>query len=209
MDRIPSPVRAQTYLDEAEKLNPGEWVDHVGYVAKAARPIGRKHPEVDPDKAYALGLLHDIGRRVGRVGMRHIVEGYKLLLADGFPDAARICLTHSFPCKEVELDFSKWDCPIEDGQLVRDYLDEIDYNVYDRLLQLCDALGTTTGFCLIEKRIVSAAIRHAGSWDATNQTMKWRATFEIRSEFEQAIGCSIYEQLPGVVENTFGFTTSS
>ena len=206
MNRIPTIEQAQAYLNEAARLNPGEWVDHSHNVARAAREIGQRHPDIDSDSAYVLGLVHDVGRRVGRVGMRHIVEGYKLLTEDGYPDAACICLTHSFPLKDAEPDFSKWDCPVEDCQLVRGFLDGIDYNAYDHLLQLCDALGTTTGFCLVEKRMISAAIRHAGSWSAEYQAAKWKATLEILADIEKAIGCSVYELLPGVVENTFGFS---
>jgi len=33
---------------------------------------------------------------------------------------------------------------------------------------------------------------------------KWRAVFQIRDDFERAMGCSVYSLLPGVVENTFG-----
>ena len=33
---------------------------------------------------------------------------------------------------------------------------------------------------------------------------KWRTTFDIKTEFEQRMGCSVYSLLPGIVENTFG-----
>jgi len=33
---------------------------------------------------------------------------------------------------------------------------------------------------------------------------KWKATFQIKQDFEAVIGRSIYDLLPGVVENTFG-----
>jgi hypothetical protein len=35
---------------------------------------------------------------------------------------------------------------------------------------------------------------------------KWRAFLGLQTYFEGAIGRSIYSVLPGVVENTFGFT---
>ena len=203
MDRLPSIEQAEAYLSEAGRLNPGKWVDHSGYVARAAQAIGREHPDIDAGKAYALGLIHDVGRRVG---MRHIVEGYKLLNEEGFPDAARICLTHSFPGKVVAFDFPKWDCSEEECTLVRNFLSETDYNAYDRLLQLGDALGTAAGYCLMEKRMIDAPIRHAGEWDASQQVAKWTATFSIKEEMEKAIGCSIYQLLPGVVETTFEFS---
>ena len=205
MTKVPALGQAQDFVSEAEKLNPGEWIDHSMVVAEAARAIAAKHKNLDSETAYVLGMLHDIGRRVGRVGMRHIVEGYKFLTAQGFHDAARICLTHSFPCKEVRLDFTKWDCPEADCMLVRRFLDEIEYNDYDRLLQLCDFIALTVGPCLLEKRMVSAVLRSNGNWAADQMIMKWTATFAIQREFEESIGSSIYSLLPGVIENTFGF----
>ncbi len=205
MTRVPTLDQAQNYLREAERLNPGKWVDHSMVVAKAARAIAAKHEDLNSETAHILGILHDIGRRVGRVGMRHIVEGYKFLTGEGFADAARVCLTHSFPCKEVRLDFAKWDCTEADCKVVRDFLDEIEYNDYDRLLQLCDDLALPTGFCLLEKRMVDGAIRSDGNWGSDQMITKWKAIFQIQKDFEEAIGCSIYSLTPGVVENTFGF----
>jgi len=34
---------------------------------------------------------------------------------------------------------------------------------------------------------------------------KWQAYLALQQEFDQAIGTSIYQVLPGVVENTFGW----
>lgn len=32
---------------------------------------------------------------------------------------------------------------------------------------------------------------------------RWKAVLEIKAHFEQILGCSIYDLLPGVMENTF------
>jgi len=82
--------------------------------------------------------------------MRYAVDGYNYMLALGFPGAARICLTHSYP----------------------------------------------TG----------NAAEGSGAWDGSDYKYiipKWEAFFEIKSEFERSIGGSVYDWLPGVVENTF------
>ena len=68
------------------------------------------------------------------------------------------------------------------------------------MIQLCDALTTPKGFCLLEKRLVDVALRY-GVNDLT--ILKWEATFEIKRKFEDAIGRSIYDLLPGVEETTF------
>ncbi len=49
--------------------------------------------------------------------------------------------------------------------------------------------------------MVDVALRYGTSQHTAE---KWRAVIAIRRELEEMIGCSIYDALPGVVENTFG-----
>ena len=56
------------------------------------------------------------------------------------------------------------------------------------------------GFCLLEKRFVDVTIRY-GVHTATID--RWKKIFEIKEQFENQIGCSIYSLLPGIVENSF------
>ena len=58
----------------------------------------------------------------------------------------------------------------------------------------------------MEKRLLNVALRH-GFNDLT--LAKWRAFFALRQEFDEAVGTSIYTLLPGVVENTFGFSAEA
>ena len=74
------------------------------------------------------------------------------------------------------------------------------YDDYDRLVQLCDALALPTGFCLLEKRFVDVAIRY-GTPPVTVE--RWKKILEIKDLFETRINRSIYELLPGVIENSF------
>jgi hypothetical protein len=199
---IPTRQQAADYLCEAETQNPGPWVAHSTQVALAAQRIAAAHPELNPENAYILGLLHDIGRREGVTDMRHALDGYNFLLAEGYPDAARICLTHSYPIPDVAAKSGKWDGTPDEEQFIADYLAKIDFTLYDRLIQLCDALCLPSGPVLMEKRLLGVSLRH-GFNDFTIR--KWQAFFAIQAEFESSIGKSIYSLLPGLVENTFGF----
>ena len=203
---IPTCQEALALLAEAEILNPGPWVQHSRFVAQAAEAIANVLPKLDPTTAYVLGCLHDIGRRVGVTDLRHIIDGYTFLQAKGFNDAAQISLTHSFPIKNIKVANGTWDCSQEELQFVIDYLSQVEYSDYDRLLQLCDALALPSGFCLIEKRLVDVALRH-GINEYT--LMRWKGYFDNQKAFEKVIGRSIYSLLPGVVENTFGFSPIS
>ena len=199
---VPSLEEAKILLDEGSKLNPGPWIEHSLYVGKAAQLIAREDKELDENIALVLGMLHDIGRRYGVTSMRHSIDGYNYATEKGYNLLARICITHSFPYKNVYSVFGKWDCLEEELNFVKKYLYDIEFSAYDKLIQLCDAIALPTGCCLMEKRMLDVALRH-GVNEYTVE--KWKATFGIQEYFEKRIGKSIYSVLPSVVENTFGF----
>lgn len=197
---IPSRMQAEYYLQEAGRMNPGPWVNHSHHVAVTAEKIASHHPEMEPGTAYILGLIHDIGRREGVYGMRHVVDGYNFMIAEGYPDAAHVNITHSYPIPNVMIGSSVWDGTQAEREFVGDYLANHPYTQYDRLIQLCDSICLPGGPVLMEKRFVDVVMRY-GFNEYTIE--KWRAFIKIKDEFEAAIGGSIYDLLPRVVENTF------
>jgi HD superfamily phosphodiesterase len=80
--KIPSVEEAERLLAEAAASNPGPWVMHSRYVARAGQAIAARHPSLDGDAAYVLGCMHDIGRREGVTGVRHILDGYRIRIGD-------------------------------------------------------------------------------------------------------------------------------
>ena len=58
-----TPSEADKELKIAAQLTPGPWEQHSISVAKNARLIAEKVEGMDCDKAYVMGLMHDIGRR--------------------------------------------------------------------------------------------------------------------------------------------------
>ncbi|WP_407309449.1 HD domain-containing protein [Desulfosporosinus sp. SB140] len=197
---VPTLEEAKRLLSEAGRRNPGPWVDHSIFTAEAARNIASSHRKLNSEIAYILGYLHDIGRRYGISHMRHIIDGYNFLYQMSYEDCARICLTHSFPLKNIDSYTGNNDCNAEETEFIRKYISGIKYTEYDELIQLCDALTTPKGFCLLEKRLVDVALRY-GVNDLT--VLRWKATFEIKEKFENVIGRSIYELLPKIEETTF------
>ncbi|WP_461615002.1 HD domain-containing protein [Clostridium sp. Marseille-QA1073] len=73
---VPTLEEAMKFLKEAEELNSGPWVKHSMNVAKGAKLIAEQTDNLDPEVAYILGMLHDIGRREGVYAMRHGLDGY-------------------------------------------------------------------------------------------------------------------------------------
>lgn len=195
----PSRQLAQQTLDWAYQQNPGPWADHSRYVAMACENIARRCPDLSADRAYVYGLLHDIGRHAGVTSERHLLDGYRYCTARGWNKAAQICISHAFMIQDIETSIGVFDMPPEDRDFIDSFVRNAVYDDYDRLVQLCDGLGLPTGFCLLEKRFVDVTLRY-GVHPAT--VPRWRRTLEIKAMFEEKIGCSIYDLLPGAVENS-------
>ena len=193
-----TPAEAERELQLAVQHNPGPWEQHSMAVANNARLIAEKCG-MDGDKAYVLGLLHDIGRRAGVTGIRHIFDGYEYMLGLGQPDAARICLTHSFPEKNPDSFNGKYDCTPEQKEFLTNFLRTVEFDDYDRLIQLCDAVSLPNGACIMEKRLLDVALRHGVNEFALD---KWRAFLLTKKHFDALCGCSIYTFLPNVLENS-------
>ena len=191
---------AQRALEEAHAANPGPWADHSRYVALACQNIASRCPHLDMDEAYLYGLLHDIGRHAGITSERHLIDGYRYCMARGWTKAAQICISHAFMIQDIAASIGVFDMPEEDRNFMDQFVKRAVYDDYDRLVQLCDALALPTGFCLLEKRFVDVAIRY-GTHPATVD--RWKAVLGIKGRFERIIGCSIYDLLPGAVENSF------
>ena len=182
----PTREEAERLLLDAEKGNPGQWVAHSRYTAHCAEKIAQ-YCGMDVDKAYVLGLLHDVGRKFGVFQLRHVSEGYKYMLSQGYDDVARICLTHSFNQDKIEAYVGKFDAPEEDIEMIRVKLKETVQDDYDKLIQLCDALAGAEGIMDIIDRM-SDVKRRYGSYDPE----KWQTNLDLKDYFEKKMGMDIY-----------------
>lgn len=190
----PNREKAIKELELAGKLNPGLWTKHSLNVAKAAEIIAARCG-MDVEKAFVLGLLHDIGRRTGIAAVRHIIDGYDYAMSQGWEEVARICLTHSFPVKDVDADIGKKDITTEQYAFIKQYIQEIEYDEYDKLIILCDALADANGFCILEKRFIDTTRRY-GIFPFSID--RWNKTYEYKEYFEQIAGKSLYAFLPDI-----------
>ena len=190
--KVPSIELATELLNEAAVLNPGPWIDHNKTAAVCAKHIAEKCEGMDADVAYVMGLLHDIGRRGGVMDMRHIYAGYEFMLSLGYEDSARICLTHSYPYKNIKAYNGQNDCSDKETTFIASFIDSVEYNDYDRLIQLCDAISFPNGPTYVEKRLVDVVLRR-GFNDLT--IPKWKAFLELKTYFDEKTGTDIYKLL--------------
>ncbi|TXJ11084.1 HD domain-containing protein [Brachyspira aalborgi] len=192
--------RAEYELNKAYKSNPTAWTEHSKYVAKACRIIAEKCEDLDEEKAYIYGLLHDIGRYAGITSEKHLIDGYKYCINYGWEKLAQICISHAFMIQDIETAIGEFDMSEEDYNFIKEFIKNAKYDDYDLLIQLCDSLAMTNGFCILEKRFIDVAIRY-GTFK--HSSLRWKKIFDIKKYFENKIGISIYKLLPNIRESIF------
>ena len=179
----PSKDEAMKLLNEAYDMNPGPWRDHSLVVAECAYKVAKECPDMNPHKAYILGLLHDIGRRFGVTALAHVIDGYDYLMSYGYDEAARICITHSFAIKDINTAIVKNDVSDDDTQRIVDLLSSYEYDDYDRLIQVCDSIAMPYGPVDIKKRMSDVKERY-GCYPQN----KWDKNLELKLYFENIMG---------------------
>ena len=183
----PDREKASELLLEAEKRNPGPWGNHSRTAAHCAERIAALCG-MDSDKAYVLGLLHDIGRRFGKRHLGHVSDGYTYMMSLGYDEAAKICLTHSFDGPRIEGYVGNFDTTEEETEMIRAKLQKVQWDDYDRLIRLCDAISGAEGVMDIVDRMNDVRRRY-GTYDMD----KWNSNLALKDYFEQKMGKDLYE----------------
>lgn len=154
----------------------------VAYVAeKIAARAG-----MDKDKAYAFGLLHDVGKKP-HSGWGHSMIGYEKMMAEDLPEVARICLTHMFPVKKILENM-----PDEEFRdFVVDFVEKTEYDDYDKLIQLADFMACSDGVVPIEWRTCDVMLRHQPT---PNSQIMLARIYELKEYFAEKCGVAdLYE----------------
>ena len=135
-----------------------------------------------------LGLLHDIGRKFGVRHLGHVSDGYTYMMSLDYPDAARICLTHSFNGMKIDDYVGNRDTSEEETDLICTKLAETVPDDYDSLIQLCDAISGAEGVMDIVDRM-SDVKRRYGMYDQE----KWNRNLELKAYFEGRMQRDLYD----------------
>lgn len=183
----PDKVMAEYLLRCAEEINPGPWGNHCRTAAHCAEKIALACNGMNAEKAYVLGLLHDIGRRYGVRHLGHVSDGYTYMLSLGYDAVAKICLTHSFNNQSTEQYIGQFDTTDEELNLINESLNSVIMDDYDKLIQLCDALAGSEGVLDIEERMNDVKKRY-GSYPQE----KWDSNIKLKEFFEMKGGKDIY-----------------
>ena len=184
---LPTREKAEKLLLEAEECNPGPWGNHSRVAAHCAEKIAMECKDLDADKAYILGLLHDIGRKFGVRHLGHVSDGYTYMMSLGYDEVAQICLTHSFNNQTTDEYIGKFDTTDEELKMIQDALKVVTFDDYDRLIQLCDALAGAERVLDMEERMEDVRRRY-GSYPQE----KWNGNLALKKCFEEKMGKDIY-----------------
>lgn len=184
---LPTREEAIALVRDGLACNPGPWGRHCLTAAHCAEKIASACGDMDSEKAYILGLLHDIGRKFGTRHLGHVSDGYTYMKSLGYDEVAKICLTHSFNNHTVDEYIGKFDVSQEELTLIKTKLVETVYDEYDLLIQLCDSLSGADGVLDIEERMNDVKRRY-GSYPQD----KWDSNIELMHYFEKRMNQNIY-----------------
>lgn len=184
---LPTKKQAEKLLKEAEQCNPGPWGNHSRTAAHCAGKIASYCKDMDEEKAYVLGLLHDIGRKFGTRHLGHVSDGYSYMMSLGYDEVARVCMTHSFTDGTTNDYIGNIDTTEEELGLIQTTIKNIELDEYDKLIQLCDAMAGSEGVMNMEDRMNDVRRRYG---DYSQK--KWDSNMALRKHFEQKMGMDLY-----------------
>lgn len=131
---LPTREEALKLIRDGLLFNPGSWRKHCLTAAHCAEKIASACGDMDVEKAYILGLLHDIGRKFGVRHLGHVYDGYVYMKSLGYDEVAKICLTHSFNNHTIDEYIGKFDVTDEELTIIKTELAKTIYDEYDRLI---------------------------------------------------------------------------
>lgn len=199
---------ANELIEWAYQKNQGPWYRHSKNVARATENIlielNKQGFDLDVDLGFNAALLHDIGRYKGITkSVIHSYDGYIYFNELGFTGNANVCVTHSFPCKNEHIEIAA-DWSLVPNHMKIKLVEILDknstYDIYNKVITLCDALADSEGFTTLEKRLVSVGLRHGTT---SHTSFHWKGFYTIKNELEELLNQSIYKLLPGVEDSIY------
>ena len=175
-----------------EPLNAGR-IRHSISVGDTAAVIAEALHLEDPERARALGYVHDIGKYENPRDVRwHDVLGYEYLLSEGIDEEdAFICLTHSY----INGDYTCTAGVIPDEHELRcEYLQKHEYTTYEEIINLCDLMCLFETMTM-EKRLIDLLVRkgvHAHTHFHITESLK------LKQKFDEMLGHNLYDLFPNI-----------
>ena len=171
----------------------------VGNTAgKIAETLNKSGQDLDVEKIYCLGYLHDYGK-TRDPSITHTIAGYNLLKELNFPEEyCNVCLLHH----HINNDPDCVPCTLPDPEREKFLIDTIkthDFTLEEKIIGFCDSI------CLfypttIEKRFIDCMSRH-GVCSGTKSRII--ATVNLKKELDAMLGFNLYELFPEIKSKIF------
>jgi len=182
-------------LSHSDFKNELEYRFHTLGIADSAAKIAEAC-NMDVDKAWVLGLLHDYGKRCDETRdlIFHAREGYEQMMLLGYPVVARICLTHSFPGENFCDDDYGFYQKIPDAlPWAHRMMKMTELDDYDRLIQLCDLCFEGLNKTSFENRLKGIVHRYHLEWKQISAL--YENAQKNKAYFDEKCHCDIYRML--------------
>lgn len=178
---IPNKDKVRCMLDEAFRENPGGWIIHSHVIGKTCEKIA-KEIGLDPEIAYAVGCLHDIGKAYGYEDLDHMMEGYRILRFESYFYPARIALGHGFVTDDFKSYHGRANVSERDQEFIRAYLKKRDIDIYEKLVILLDNLIKDKYLGLEEREALRNVPQSHERKDRLEILKAWKDEFEKNLE---------------------------
>lgn len=184
---------------QANDITPEQVADfnvHLELTASVAKIIADKTPNLDGEKAYIYGLLHDCGKFHGDMFGKnsfHGLVGYQKMQEQGLFDIAKISLTHSFFNQDFRIEEYGYD--YDSLVKTKEIFKTIELDDYDKLLALSDILNNSKKFCYgkIEDRMERVRKKYNMSDEVFKKTCQ--EAMAVKQYFDQLCNCDVYDLL--------------
>jgi len=117
------------------------------------------------------------------------------LKEQGYGEFSRICITHAFITSDVTNTIGEYDITNDEYDFIRRYLVEIEFDEYDKLIQLADSMALPDRIVLAETRMMDVCLRYGMDEKALENT---KGIYLIQMEIEEKLGHSIYKLFPEI-----------
>ena len=169
---------------------PGISGRHYQAVAFCAQAIASYCPDLDAEKAWILGLLHDYGEFIEKSVPHtfHGTAGYDEMMHLGYDEVARVCLTHSF----FDNNFNPQEYAYDSASIIRagKLISQMTLDDYDYLIQISDLMVAGYTITSVEKRLDFVAAKYHLSDEVIKR--KKQAALNLKIYFDRKTGKNIY-----------------
>ena len=110
---------------------------------------------------------------------------------------ANICLTHSYLNNDINC--TAGGIPDKDSykyQFRKDFIENHQYNIYDKIIECCD-LFCTAQFMTMDERLIEIMLRK-GAHDNTVYHITYAQ--KLKKELEEKMGCNLYSLFPEIIK---------